>query len=285
MRSSSRLLRTAQPPSGRAGRGTGADSTDGHPLVLAFRQRRPAGPRARPRRPQRVLGPRAAALAAAREVVTVDLPGHGSTPPLAGPLSLDRLTDGLQEWLVVQDLAEADLVGSSMGARMVLELARRGVGRHVVALDPGGFWSAAEKRVFATSVKASFALVKALRPALPLLAGSAAGRTAMLPQFTPRPWAVPAEVALADLRKHRGHARPVPDAPGAGRQRAAARRTDAGPRAARLGTAGPGDPPPPGRPGAGGVPPGHPALVRPVRAIPMWDRPQETVQVVLAATA
>jgi hypothetical protein len=27
-------------PSGRAGRGTGADSTDGHPLVLAFRQRR-----------------------------------------------------------------------------------------------------------------------------------------------------------------------------------------------------------------------------------------------------
>jgi hypothetical protein len=58
-----------------------------------------------------------------------------------------------------------------MGARMVLELARQGVGRHVVALDPGGFWSAAEKAVFATSVKASFALVKALRPALPALAG------------------------------------------------------------------------------------------------------------------
>ena len=139
-------------------------------------------------------------LAAAREVVTVDLPGHGATPSLAGTVTLDRLVDGLRTFLEQQGLTGADLVGSSMGARMVLELARQGVGRHVVALDPGGFWSGPEKAVFATSVKASFALVRALRPALPVLAGSAAGRTALLPQFTPRPWAVPAQVALADLR-------------------------------------------------------------------------------------
>jgi pimeloyl-ACP methyl ester carboxylesterase len=139
-------------------------------------------------------------LVAAREVVLVDLPGHGATPPLSGPLTLDRLVDELRAFLDEQDLTGADLVGSSMGARMVLELARRGLGRHVVALDPGGFWNDTERAVFATSVRASFALVKALRPALPVLAGSAAGRTALLPQFTPRPWAVPAEVALADLR-------------------------------------------------------------------------------------
>ena len=139
-------------------------------------------------------------LAAAREVVAVDLPGHGSTPELAGAVTLDRLVDELRDFLVQPGLTGADLVGSSMGARMVLELARQGVGRHVVALDPGGFWSPAEKAVFATSVKASFALVKALRPVLPVLAVSAAGRTALLPQFTPRPWAVPGPVALADLR-------------------------------------------------------------------------------------
>jgi pimeloyl-ACP methyl ester carboxylesterase len=139
-------------------------------------------------------------LVAAREVVSVDLPGHGATPSLPGPLTLDRLVDDLRAFVEEQDLRDADLVGSSMGARMVLELARRGVGRHVVALDPGGFWNDPERTVFATSVKASFALVKALRPALPVLAGSAVGRTALLPQFTPRPWAVPADVALADLR-------------------------------------------------------------------------------------
>ena len=139
-------------------------------------------------------------LAAAREVVTVDLPGHGTTPPLAGTLTLDRLVDELRGFLEQHGLTGADLVGSSMGARMVLELARQGVGRNVVALDPGGFWTPAERAVFATSVRASFALVKALRPALPVLAGNPAGRTALLPQFTPRPWAVPADVAVADLR-------------------------------------------------------------------------------------
>jgi pimeloyl-ACP methyl ester carboxylesterase len=139
-------------------------------------------------------------LAAAREVVTVDLPGHGTTPSLPGTLTLDRLVDELRGFLEQHGLTGADLVGSSMGARMVLELARQGVGRHVVALDPGGFWTPAEKAVFATSVRASFALVKALRPALPVLAGSPVGRTALLPQFSPRPWAVPADVAVADLR-------------------------------------------------------------------------------------
>jgi len=223
-------------------------------------------------------------LSAAREVVTVDLPGHGSTPPLAGPLTLDRLTDELQAWLVAQDLAAADLVGSSMGARMVLELARRGVGRHVVALDPGGFWTPAEKRVFATSVKASFALVRALRPALPVLAGSPAGRTALLPQFSPRPWAVPAAVALTDLRS-------IADTAALFETLQAL--VDSGPQ---LGG------PTPGRVLLGWGRRDRVTLPRQAaRAqaafphadlhwfdrcghFPTWDRPQETVQVVLAAT-
>ena len=139
-------------------------------------------------------------LTAAREVTAIDLPGHGETPPLSGPLTFEALCDDLHEHLTAEGLDDADLVGSSMGARMVLELARRGVGRHVVALDPGGFWTDGEKAVFGASVRASFALVRGLRPALPARAGSAAGRTALLPQFSPRPWAVPADAALTDLQ-------------------------------------------------------------------------------------
>lgn len=144
--------------------------------------------------------PLLSALEPHRTVVRPDLPGHGRTPALPGTLTFERLVDALQEFLDAEGLQSADLAGSSMGARMVLELARRGTGRHVVALDPGGFWTSAEKAVFGASVRASFALVRALRPALPALAGSAAGRTALLPQFSPRPWAVPAAVALSDLQ-------------------------------------------------------------------------------------
>jgi pimeloyl-ACP methyl ester carboxylesterase len=227
-------------------------------------------------------------LSAAREVVTVDLPGHGSTPPLAGPLTLDRLTDELQAWLVAQDLAGADLVGSSMGARMVLELARRGVGRHVVALDPGGFWTPAEKRVFATSVKASFALVKGLRPALPALAGRRAGRTALLPQFSPRPWAVPAEVRAGRPAQHRRDACAVRGRWQAlGRQRAAARRTHSRARAAGLGAPEPGDAAPPAARAQGRLPAGDAATGSTTAATsppgtgrrrpcgPSWRRPAE----------
>ena len=39
----------------------------------------------------------------------------------------------------------ADLVGSSMGGRLVLGVGRSVVGRSVVALDSGGFWSPAQK--------------------------------------------------------------------------------------------------------------------------------------------
>lgn len=139
------------------------------------------------------------ALAAEREVVAVDLPGHGQTPALDGDLTLDRLVGDLHAFLSAEGLVHADLVGSSLGGRMVLELARRGVGRNVVALDPGGFWNATEKKVFGASVKASFALVRALRPRLAAIAGSPLGRTTLLPQFSPRPWAVPADAAVIDL--------------------------------------------------------------------------------------
>jgi pimeloyl-ACP methyl ester carboxylesterase len=213
-------------------------------------------------------------LAAAREVVAVDLPGHGATPALPGALTLERLVDDLQEWLVEQQLTGADLVGSSMGARMVLELARRGIGRHAVALDPGGFWTPGERAVFGASVRASFALVKALRPALPALAGSAAGRTALLPQFTPRPWAVPADVALTDLRSIADTEALFPTLQAlldSGPQQGG---TDARARRAGLGPPRPRDARPPGSAGAAGLPARHGALVRAVRSLPDLGPPR-----------
>lgn len=139
-------------------------------------------------------------LAAHREVVAVDLPGFGATPPLPGEVSIATLTDAVAGFLTEQGLGDADTLGSSMGARMALELARRGVGGHTVALDPGGFWNDRELAVFSASLRASVVLVRGLRPALPALLGNPVGRTALLAQFSARPWAVPAEVALHEVR-------------------------------------------------------------------------------------
>ena len=69
-----------------------------------------------------------AGLEAQREVVRLDLPGFGQTPMPIGDYTLSAVADALEAHLRGQDLVGADLVGSSMGARLVLEMARRGLG-------------------------------------------------------------------------------------------------------------------------------------------------------------
>jgi pimeloyl-ACP methyl ester carboxylesterase len=140
-------------------------------------------------------------LAADRDVIAVDLPGSGNSPALAGPTSIRTLADALTDFLAQNDLTGIDAVGSSMGGRLVLELARRGgVLGAVVALDPGGFWQGWEVPVFYQSVRLSAKLVGSLQPVLPLLTGNPVTRTLLFAQFSARPWALPAPVALQELR-------------------------------------------------------------------------------------
>lgn len=134
-------------------------------------------------------------LARHRDVIAIDLPGFGETPPLPGEVSVDALADVVAGFLDEQGLADVDVVGSSMGGQIALELARRRLTGDVVALDPAGFWSDRGRRVFHLSVRASYPLVRGLRPVLPALAGNAAGRTALFGQLSARPWALPAGVA------------------------------------------------------------------------------------------
>lgn len=141
-----------------------------------------------------------AGLAEHREVLALDLPGFGDSPPLPSETTVATLTDAVSDYIGAEGLAGIDTVGSSMGARIVLELTRRGVGGDTVALDPGGFWSPGELRYFSTSLRASIALVLRLQPAMPALTGNAAGRTLLLAQFSAAPWRLPEDVALHEMR-------------------------------------------------------------------------------------
>lgn len=138
-------------------------------------------------------------LAARREVIAIDLPGHGDSPADRDSGTFLGLVRSVEAYLDANDLRGVDLVGSSMGARIVLELARRGGVGNVVSLDPGGFWRGWERTFFKTTIGASVGLLRATRPTLPALSKSAVARTALLAQLSTRPWALPAQTVAAEL--------------------------------------------------------------------------------------
>ncbi len=139
------------------------------------------------------------ALAERREVIAVDLPGHGDSPAEDDSGTFAGIARSFDEWLESEGLAGIDMVGSSMGGRLVLEMARRGRAGAVVALDPGGFWQGWERSWVKTTLSASCALLRALRPALPALAGNAASRTMLLAQLSAQPWALSGDFVAAEL--------------------------------------------------------------------------------------
>lgn len=142
-------------------------------------------------------------LAAERRVIAIDLPGHGETPPLAEPTSVATLADSVTAFLDREGLRGVDAVGSSMGARLVLELARRGgVLGGVVSLDPGGFWRGWERHAFFASIWASIRLVRALQRPMPTIAASGATRSLLMAQFSPRPWRLPPSLVLDEMRSY-----------------------------------------------------------------------------------
>jgi pimeloyl-ACP methyl ester carboxylesterase len=139
-------------------------------------------------------------LAKARRVIVPDSPGHGATPPAEDSGTFAGLVRSMAEWLEVTGLTGVDMVGSSLGGRVVVELARRGLAGNVVALDPGGFWEGWERQLAVTSLTASRALGNALKPVLPALCGNAVSRSAILAQLSARPWALDGAFVAEEVR-------------------------------------------------------------------------------------
>lgn len=135
-------------------------------------------------------------------MIAVDLPGHGATPPLAGAATFAGLVEAVERFIGEQNLQNVDAVGSSMGARLVLELARRQKLGAVVALDPGGFWEGWERTYLRTTLGTAVRLVRLSQPLMPALTASAAGRAVLFAQFSAHPTQLPAALALAEARSN-----------------------------------------------------------------------------------
>ena len=139
------------------------------------------------------------ALSRHRELVLVDLPGHGETPAEEESGTFAGLARSVREFVAAQGLNGVDMVGSSLGGRLVLEMARAGVSGSVVALDPGGFWRGWERTFFSATITASVNLLRLARPVLPGLAGNPLSRTALLAQLSARPWALDGKLVASEL--------------------------------------------------------------------------------------
>lgn len=129
-------------------------------------------------------------LAAEREVIAVDLPGFGVSPPLPDGLAYDLPTTAavFAAFCEALELDRPHVAGNSLGGLLALELGREKLVRSVTALSPAGFWSQAERR-YAFGVLLTMRQI-ARRMPLPLverMANTAAYRTALTSTIYARP--------------------------------------------------------------------------------------------------
>jgi len=142
-------------------------------------------------------------LAEHREVILVDLPGHGQSDPLCTdglPLA-DALRRDFRQFLADQQLDRPHVAGNSLGGRVALEAGAHGDARSVTALSPAGFWRtdsefAYTRNIFMSAINLSEKLGRAGNR----LPRSRGGRKIMYGLLMAHPAHVPADHAIGDFR-------------------------------------------------------------------------------------
>ncbi len=139
------------------------------------------------------------ALAAHHDVVAVDLPGFGASPPDGTVPSVDAQAVRLEALFAELDLQRPHVAGNSMGGAIALELARRGSVRSATGVSPIGFWTPRECKWAIGLLKADLRLLATLRPALPALVATPIGRTLLFRQLFHKPWKLSAAELVATV--------------------------------------------------------------------------------------
>jgi pimeloyl-ACP methyl ester carboxylesterase len=137
-------------------------------------------------------------LAAEHDVIALDLPGFGTSPPDGTIASIGGFAHRLEAFFAELDLGRPAVSGFSMGGAIALELARRGTVSSSVAFCPAGFWTPGERRWCAGSLRRARHLGGMLPPAVAeRMAQSPVARTLFMAQFVARPWRMAPEALVA----------------------------------------------------------------------------------------
>jgi pimeloyl-ACP methyl ester carboxylesterase len=146
-----------------------------------------------------VWDPVVGALARERRVIALDIPGFGDSPPDGAAATPSDFAVVLERWFAEQGLARPHVAGNSMGGAIALELASRGSVASATAISPAGFWTPRERSYARHTLKASRALARRLRPAVPTITRSALCRGALFSQTFARPWRMTPAEAVATI--------------------------------------------------------------------------------------
>ncbi|HXM87268.1 MAG TPA: alpha/beta hydrolase [Solirubrobacteraceae bacterium] len=137
-------------------------------------------------------------LAAGNDVIAVDLPGHGDSPPsgFTPPGWAREVADLLDE----HGLERVAIVGHSAGGWTALELAKLGKAESVLALAPAGLWRERSPLLTDLNLNLSWRLGRALGPAAVRALRAEWVRSVALRGITAKARTVPADVAIASAR-------------------------------------------------------------------------------------
>jgi pimeloyl-ACP methyl ester carboxylesterase len=151
-----------------------------------------------------VWDPITPALAQCFDVIALDLPGFGDSPPLApgDEPTPARLAGAVAETLDSLAVATPHVVGNSLGGWVALELTAVMPVASLTLLSPAGLWRGGVPRYCRWSLAGSRALARHLPRVLGRLVGTRLGRQLVLGQVCGRPArmsATAARRAVADL--------------------------------------------------------------------------------------
>ncbi len=147
---------------------------------------------------RRVWEPIVGWLAGRYELIAVDLPGFGGSPPLADKPTPAALADAVAGFLEGLGREHAHAVGNSLGGWVALELALSGRALSASAIAPAGLWPEPlmPKRGLARN------LARGALPLVDRIASSARGRALLLAGTVARPERVPAQAAAHLVRAY-----------------------------------------------------------------------------------
>ncbi|MGH3772431.1 MAG: alpha/beta fold hydrolase [Pseudonocardiaceae bacterium] len=138
-----------------------------------------------------------------REVISLDFPGFGESPPLPDHLSyeLDTAVIVLAEFFADLGLNRPHVAGNSMGGLVSLVLAQHGLVRSATALSPAGLWTPMQRWVSLRKVRSVHRTACCMPPKVAVrLSQTAAGRTLMCGVLYGRPDLLEPQVLLEDMQ-------------------------------------------------------------------------------------